>query len=144
GQVIVELDHILEGCSDRGQRVLQVLERLFGLGTEVAGRSRDLTLDIEPQLPGDIDDPARRRGLDHVRIARRLGYAWRIDETRAHGNPPHDDLAARSIDGAKCRERPPGQCLTVVGGLTPIARYPSLAARSEAGCRTPHSTRKTG
>ena len=49
--------------ADGGQRGSQVLERLHRLQAKIAA---ELAVAIEPELAGDIDEPRRRGGLDHV------------------------------------------------------------------------------
>ena len=77
-EVIVELHDVVELGPDRGQRVLQVLECLHRLQAEIAA---ELAVTVDPELPGDVDEPRRRRGLDHMGVAGRLLQRLGIDET---------------------------------------------------------------
>ena len=56
--------------ADRGQRRLEVLERLHRLGPEVAG---DVAVGLQAELARDIDDPAGAGDLDHMGVAAGLG-----------------------------------------------------------------------
>src|SRR4029079_14616370 len=58
GQTIVELLHVFEAGADGSKRILQVFERLGGLGAKIAGWAGELALEGEPELSGDVDDAA--------------------------------------------------------------------------------------
>jgi hypothetical protein len=60
-----------------------ILECLHRLKAKIAA---ELALSIDAELAGDIDEPGRRGGLDHMGVARRPGQGFWIDETSlAHG-----------------------------------------------------------
>src|SRR5438034_75472 len=77
-QIVVELHDVTEVRADRGQRVLQVLERLHRLSPNVAA---ELALAIDAELTGDIDDTRWRGDLDHVGVAGWPSQRLRIDES---------------------------------------------------------------
>src|SRR5438034_10545975 len=77
-QIVVELHDVTEVRADRGQRVLQVLERLHRLSPNVAA---ELAFAIDAELTCDIDETRWRGDLDHVGVAGRLSQRLRIDES---------------------------------------------------------------
>ena len=119
-EVVVDLDDVLEARADRRERILQILERLHGLATEVG---RHLPCRIDAELPRDVDHAAGARDLDHMRVSGRLGNRRRIDEARRHEVPPElaSEFAShlaryvciaantrRQFDASRCLRADPG------------------------------------
>src|SRR5262249_1138251 len=71
-EVVVELHHMLEAGTDRGECILQVDEDLLRLGVEIARRADNLVVDVEAQLARNVDDPPGARGLHHMGVSGRL------------------------------------------------------------------------
>jgi len=80
--VVVELDDVVEARADRGERRLEIFERLGCLGAKISGAP----VAAEAELAGDIDNPARHRDLDHVGIAYRFRNGFRIKEANVVGH----------------------------------------------------------
>ncbi len=80
GEVVVELDDVLEAGADRCERVLEVDEGLLRLGAEIAGRADDLVVEVEAELAGNVNDPPRPRRLDHMGVSGGLGDRVRVEE----------------------------------------------------------------
>src|SRR5258705_6300578 len=90
-EVVVELHHMLEAGTDRGERILEVDEGLLGLGAEIARRTDDPVVDVEAKLARNVDDPAGARGLHHMGVSGRLPDGWGIVKAMdGHWCPPFE------------------------------------------------------
>ena len=78
-EIVVELDHMLHAAAGRGEDALDVLERLLGLGAEVARRADQLVVDVEALLPGDVEDAAGRGRLDRLGVGAVLRAGRRVE-----------------------------------------------------------------
>ena len=94
------LDEVVESRAGCGERQLQVLENLSGLGDEIVFAD-NLAGVIEGNLSGDINGPAAV-DFDHVRVARGNGQSWRIHISEicaAHSVSPLYALTALYVGG---------------------------------------------
>ena len=82
-----ELHHMLEATADRGQARFQVLEALGCLRAKIAGRAGENATGRHAELPRKIDGAARPGGFDHLGVAPRRRYGFRIGKAIAHKLP---------------------------------------------------------
>jgi hypothetical protein len=89
-EIVVDLDHVLEGRAGIGQRELQVLDCFIRLSTKFARRPHQCIFQVEPELAGDEYQPVWPGGLDDVAVARRLCERLRIGKANvgSHRKPP--------------------------------------------------------
>ena len=109
GEVIVELDDMLEAGADRGERVLEVDEGLLRLGAKITGRADDLAVEVEAELAGNEDDPPRPGRLDHMGVSDGLGDRVRVEKLMLrHGRAPWDsfgDASSAVAQRMRCMHR---------------------------------------
>ena len=64
---------MLEARAHRGERGLDVLEALHGLGAKIARRTGELSIRRHAELAGKVDGAARAFGFNDMRVTARSG-----------------------------------------------------------------------